>query len=376
MGRLFGWLDRGYVETIEEYDNRMNRLPEIHAGFVFFDWMNYRSYARSFSVFIEWNGELNHKLQDAMPQGGYCFWCTPEEAASLINDHNGIPVYIKLYAKCGRLYVKHLYFKRGDKRCEIHFNGCEVSPPDMVCFVGLQNYSSQQGILPLLDYKEPDKNEEPAKKWWTGSGHAIRGSYPKKRGSYRSLFGSYKGFGGSYKISRGSYRGLGGSYRKLQGSFYGNLLGSYRGMSSSYLSYSGSYRNLWSSYLSYGGSYRNLLGSYRSYGGSYYNFLGSYYGVSGSYRSMFGSYRNLGIGYGSYWGSQGSSYRNVLGSYRGSYRNLSGSYRNLNGHYTRLDGNDNENIYQNMNYEPELHTDDILEEIQVDGALGYGLELI
>ena len=335
MGRLFGWLDRGYVETIKEYDNRMNQLPELHAGYVFFDWINYRSHAQSFSVFIEWNGELNHKLQDSMPQGGYCFHCTTEEAASLINDHNGIPVYIKLYAKCGRLYVRKLYFNGKNKQYEIHFNGCEVIPPDMVCFVGLQNYSSQQGILSLLESREENIKEEKPKRWWTGSGRAARGSYRNYRGSYRNFRGSFSG----------SYRGLFGSYR------------------------------------GYGGSYSNLMGSYRGFGGSYY-------GVYGSYRSLLGSYRNLGVGYGSYWshgGYQGSFYRNSLGgSYRNSlgssYRSFLGSYRYLGGSYhgsfRGFNGSYFEGFYQNMINGSESFADDTVEENQIDGALGYGLELI
>lgn len=386
MGKLFGWLNRSYAETIEAYNTRMNRLPELHAGYVFFDWVNYDAATQSFSVYIEWNGELNRKLQDAMPQGGYAFRCSEEQAACYTRNHNGSPVYVKLHAKCGRLYVKHLYFNSADKQYELFFNGCDIIPPEMVCFWG-------RGPVEKLDYSS-FLSQEPEYGAAGGAKELLRGSYRGHQGSFQ---GSRRGLRGSYRV--GSYRGIFGSYRKLSGSYRGkgesnnnnnnnrNMSGSYRGIGGSYRSMSGSYRglsgsyrslfssyrSLWSSFLGIGGSYRGISGSYRSLFGSYHGLFGSYRGMSGSYRSLFGSNQN--------------NNRNMSGSYRGmggSYRSISGSYRGINGSYL---------VFYDMNhiaaYIPEgdnmatyIPEGDNMaayipdEDNMVDGTLGYGLDLI
>ena len=315
MGKLFGWLNRGYAETIEAYNARMNRLPVLHAGYVFFDWINYDVATHSFSVYIEWNGELNQKLQDAMPQGGYAFRCSEEQAACYTKDHNGSPVYIKLYAKCGRLYVKHLYFNSADKQNELFFNGCDVIPPEMVCFWG-------RGPVEKMDYSSFLQESEQ---------NAVLGQSEVQRGSYRRLRSSF----------HGSYRGLRGSYRV--GS-YRSLLGSYRGIGGSYRSLSGSYRGI-------GGSYRSLSGSYRGIGGSYRSLSGSYRGIGGSHRSLLGSYHGIG----------------------GSYRSLSGSRWNLADSLGKLPEDDWNLVYYDVN-EMAIYFSE--EDNMADGTLGYGLDLI
>ncbi len=358
MGKLFGWLNRSYAETIEAYNTRMNRLPELHAGYVFFDWVNYDIAARSFSVYIEWNGELNQKLQDAMPQGGYAFRCSEEQAACFTRDHNGSPVYVKLHAKCGRLYVKRLYFNSADMQYELFFNGCDVVPPEMVCFWG-------RGPVDKLDYSS-FLSQEPERETGCRAEDLRNGSYRRLQSSYHSSFR------GSRRALRGSY--LVGSYRSLFGSYWS---GSYRGMFGSY--WSGSYRSLFGSYRS--GSYRSLSGSYWS--GSYRSLFGSYW--SGSYRSLFGSYRNL---YGSYRG-MGGSYRVLSGSQSilaGSRRRLSGSYRRItegdiwngrvaapvDGAAVMLNESDGAVYYDENEISVHIREDDNM----VDGTLGYGLDLI
>ncbi len=379
MGKLFGWLNRSYAETIEAYNTRMNRLPELHAGYVFFDWVNYDIAARSFSVYIEWNGELNQKLQDAMPQGGYAFRCSEEQAACFTRDHNGSPVYVKLHAKCGRLYVKRLYFNSADRQYELFFNGCDVIPPEMVCFWG-------RGPVDKLDYSS-FLSQEPERETGCGPENLRNGSYRRLQSSYHSSFR------GSRRALRGSY--LVGSYRSLFGSYWS---GSYRSLFGSY--WSGSYRSLFGSYWS--GSYRSLFGSYWS--GSYRSLFGSYW--SGSYRSLSGSYRRL-------WSSflgMGSGYRGLLGSYRnlyGSYRGMGGSYRvlagsqsilagsrrRLSGSYRRITEGDiwngrvaapvdgaagmlNESVGAVYYDENETSVHIWEDDNMVDGTLGYGLDLI
>lgn len=364
MGKLFGWLNRSYTETIEAYNTRMNRLPLLHAGYVFFDWVNYDTAAHSYSVYIEWNGELNQKLQDAMPQGGYAFRCSQEQADCYTRENNGAPVYVKLHAKCGRLYVKHLYFNGADKQYELFFNGCDVIPPEMVCFWGRGPVEKMDDSLLMLQEPEDDVHKE--KK-------AQSGSYRGISGSYRGI----KGISGSYRT--GSYRGIRGSYRSISGSYragsYRGIHGSYRSIGGSYRSLSGSYRSIWNSFLGMGSGYRGLYGSYRNLYGSYRGIGGSYRGISGSYRA--GSYRSISGSYraGSYRGI-GGSYRSISGSYRrgaGSYHGMGGSSRPLKGSYVRLSEGEWDTVEYDVNemviYFPEADN-------MVDNTLGYGLDLI
>lgn len=335
MGKLFGWLNRSYAEGIEAYNSRMNRLPLLHAGYVFFDWVNYDTAAHSFSVYIEWNGELNQKLQDSMPQGGYAFRCSQEEAACYINEHNGSPVYVKLHAKCGRLYIKHLYFNDSDKQYELFFNGCDVVPPEMVCFWGRVPVEKMDFLSVVPE--ETEKNAD------DGMEKLQNGSYRRQQSSFR---GSRRRGHGSYRVVWGSHRGISGSYRSMWNSFLGMGSG-YRGISGSYRGLTGSYRSLTGSYRSISGSYRSMTGSYRSISGSYRSMIGSYRGISGSYRNQYGSYRGIG---GSYYGM------------RDSYFGM-GSDRILSDVFGRT-------LESGQNF-TNIETDNM-----VDNALGYGLDLI
>lgn len=381
MGKLFGWLNRSYAETAEAYNTRMNRLPVLHAGYVFFDWVNYDVATHSFSVYIEWNGELNQKLRDSMPQGGYAFRCSEEQAACYTREHNGSPVYVKLHAKCGRLYVKNLYFNSADKQYELFFNGCDVIPPEMVCFWGrgpVEKMDFSSYVLEETEHDAVPDRGEPQGSSYRGRRSSFHGSRSAQRGSYRSLGGSYRGSSGSYRSLGGSYRSIFGSYHGLRGS-YRSIFGSYRGIAGSYrsiwtgfLGMGGSYRGMFGSYRSISGSYRSLGGSYRSIFGSYRSLGGSYRSISGSYRSLGGSYRNVSGSYrglsGSYQGMRGS-HRSLAGSYRsafGSYRSLGGSYRDISGSYLDFDGYAMDEIAACFGEQDNM----------VDNTLGYGLDLI
>ncbi|MGN0327305.1 MAG: hypothetical protein ACI4DW_13395, partial [Lachnospiraceae bacterium] len=196
MGKLFGWLDTNDRETAKTYDDKINRMQGFHAGYVFFDWVNYDEIMQTFSVYVEWNGEFNCKLQDAMPQGGYCFQCSKEEAASLINDYNGAPLYIKLCSKAGRLYVKKLYFTKGGRCYQIFFNGCDVVTPEMICFMGRSPFEKPD--ISSMELAKPQEMHRSSAGLWRGSRRTGMGY----SGSYAG--GSYRKVKGSYQILRGS----------------------------------------------------------------------------------------------------------------------------------------------------------------------------
>lgn len=265
MGRLFGWLNRSFTESSNDYQNRINRLPVLHAGYIFLDKTNYHPESSSFALFAEWNGELNSKLQDALPQGGYYFQCSPAEAEELCKNNCGIPVYCKLYAKSGRLLVKRLFFKKLEKEFEVHFNGCEVTPPEMVYFMGLST-----DVIPVEDTKNnTTKNDNvpsrKAKNWWLGSGKAIKGSYHIKtvKGSYSTSYRKNVASSGSRLRSVVTSYSHGMGMGQSNNNNNNNNNGSYRG--SGRLRISGSYRIASSRSVSSGlrSSYHTVLGSFR-----------------------------------------------------------------------------------------------------------------
>lgn len=294
MGKLFDWLDKDDRETTKAYDNKINRMQGFHAGYVFFDWVNYDEVTQIFSVYVEWNGELNYKLQDAMPQGGYCFRCSKEEAVSFINDYNGAPLYIKLCSKAGRLYVKKLYFTKEGRCYQIFFNGCDVVTPEMICFMGRSPFEKPD--ISVMELPEPQELHRSSVSLWRGSkrtgmgyyGSYAGGSYRNVKSSYRSLFGSYLGWTGSYR--RGSYRSLLGSYLGWTGSYsrssYRSLLGSYRGVTGSYRQNNNNNNNRSGSYRGAGGSFRSINGSFRGITGSGHRRSGSYYGISDAHKDF------------------------------------------------------------------------------------------
>lgn len=298
MGKLFDWLDKDKKETTKTYDHKINRMQGFHAGYAFFDWVNYDEATQIFSVYVEWNGELNGKLQDAMPQGGYCFRCSKEEVAGFINDYNGAPLYIKLCSKAGRLYVKKLYFTKGGRCYQIFFNGCDVVTPEMICFLGRSPFEKPD--IFAMELLKPQELHRSFTSLWRGSrrtGMGYFGSYAA--GSYRNVKGSYgiwKGSGqrrsagrtGSY--SRSSYRSILGSYLEWTGSYsrssYRNLLGSYRGVTGSYRQNNNNNNNRSGSYRGSGGIFRSMNGSFRGITGSGHRRSGSYYGISVAHKDF------------------------------------------------------------------------------------------
>ncbi|HPF30194.1 MAG TPA: hypothetical protein PLZ77_08860, partial [Lachnospiraceae bacterium] len=114
MGRVFCWLNQNPLESAGEYDNRINHLPALHAGYAYFSWANYDAINHNFSVYAVWNGEFNDKLHDQMPQGGYMIHCEEAEAIYLISEASGVPIYMKLCSKQGRLYAGEMYIVKNE----------------------------------------------------------------------------------------------------------------------------------------------------------------------------------------------------------------------------------------------------------------------
>ncbi|MBO6207160.1 MAG: hypothetical protein J6O73_09485 [Lachnospiraceae bacterium] len=298
MGKLFGWLDRSKSETVRDYDNRINHLQAFHAGYAFLSFENYDPELAGFAAYVVWNGEFNEKLENPMPAGGFMLHCDAEQAQRMCEQPEGFPIFVKLYAKQGRLSAEHMVLADADRIFDFYFNGCEMFPPERLglVFAGARVPEEAHREEYVTEADRPAVPADPC------GGTAV--------GSYRKLGrikGSYRGFGaGSYW--HGSGIGYRGGLFRLTGSSY--WLGSFIG---------GSYRTgaLWSLWRS-----------------SY--FTGSYalrWGILGGSGIRFGSTGTSSYRTGAFWQWQGSyaQARYGAGSYAGgSFRPArfgSGSFR-------------------------------------------------
>ncbi|MBQ8262447.1 MAG: hypothetical protein IJZ00_09195 [Lachnospiraceae bacterium] len=386
MGKMYCWLDRGKSETVENYDNRINQMPGFHAGYAFFHPVNYNAADHVFAVYMVWNGEFNAVLQDSMPQGGYVVHCSCKEAASLSEGWTGLPVYAKVVSKDGRIYIKEILLDYNEKHFVISYNGCDVVPPEEICFWDLGNVNAFFAPKPVDSAGSFYRLQ--------GSGKYLLGSYRGLRGSgrLRWQFGSGMGLGLGNGFGYGSGKTFLGSYRKMQGSGK-YLLGSGFG-----LGYG----------LGYGyGSSRYLLGSFRGLHGSggmrrQFGFgLGSGFGYGFGFGYGYGSGRYLlgsGLGLGNGFGYGYGSGRYLFGSYRdvqssgGMHRHFGfgsgfslGSGSGLGSGFGIGSAGRNSGLATSARmlsvsdakeYETYLLELKLIQEIFGIGSLGYGLNLI
>ncbi|MCR5120595.1 MAG: hypothetical protein K6B44_13360 [Lachnospiraceae bacterium] len=253
MGRVFDWLDRKFDDPVRDYDIRINSLAAFHAGYAFFSLINYEDDISAFHVYNVWNGEFNSKLVSALPAGGFMLHCDRRTAELLSEGNAGYPVFVKLKAKRGRLYVTGFNVTCYDMVMDMYFNGCEVIPPEYVYFRRSEIPDDAHHNEVLLPAEVPVyggsriPSSFRARGSYRGSyfissfmrGSFVRsGSFMRGSGSSR-IFGSAYTFTGSYRSSSFE-RALGGSYRS--GSFrLGIVSGSFRHGSFSGILFNGSY---------------------------------------------------------------------------------------------------------------------------------------
>ena len=309
MGKLFGWLDRSKSETVRDYDNRINHLQAFHAGYAFLSFENYDPELAGFAAYVVWNGEFNEKLENPMPAGGFMLHCDAEQAQRMCEQPEGFPIFVKLYAKQGRLSAEHMVLADADRIFDFYFNGCEMLPPERLglVFAGAR--------VPEDAHREEYVTEA------CGEAAPAMGSYRGvSAGSYRTsrIAGSYRKFGqGSYW--HGSYSRISGSYRgsvSVSGSGY--WLGSFVG---------GSYRagalwSLWSGSF-FSGSFAIRWEIFGGAGSSSYR--------TGSYRYWLGSSMQVRYGAGSYAGGSFRPARFGSGSFRKSLFRKGSFLRNGSG---------------------------------------------
>jgi hypothetical protein len=234
MSFVLTQLDRGPEEELLQYDNRISRMLPFAAGCVYFNIMNYNRQQGEFGVYIEWDSEVNNRLSDRLPSGGYIVKATLNQAYELHDAGQGLPVYMKLVSVGGWLYPNRIYIIWKGRPYSVEFTGCilraTVSEAGR-CEAGSQKGQAVGGSNRELIYEA------------TGSGRSVTyGSGGSNRGLLHGLGGSQRyinwqweyEFGGSNRSviygsggsNRGLLHGIGGSQRKF---LYG-ISGSNKGL--------------------------------------------------------------------------------------------------------------------------------------------------
>ncbi len=364
MGFKYLSLNRRADEELLQFDNRISQMFPVVAGTVYFAMENYNPYTGEFGVYIEWDPKLSERLNDKLPSGGYFVKATNGQALDMSSIPYGLPVYMKLISREGRIYPYRTFILWEGRPYGVEFNG--------------------NILIPFEKKSEIPENVNPHDR-----GKMTVGSQRKLLlGSQRFLFGSQRFL-------------LSGSQRKLLLGSQKYLLGSQRYLFGSQRFLTGSNRGIYS--LGFGGSQRFLSGSQRYWNheweweyrtGSQRFLFGSQRYLSGSQRFTFGGlWRYLtGSNRGFYSFNFGGRQRYLFGSQRylfGSQRYLLGSQRFITGSYRPLPYRDIEYI----DYTPPItdipYWHYIPKEWQLinesrrpnckkggNGSFGYGLDLI
>ena len=253
-----------------QYDNRIARMFPFAAGAVYFDLRNYDAQTGEFGIYIEWDKELETVLGYALPAGGYFVKSTIAQAYRFHALDRGLPIYVKLIAQNGRLYLYRTYVMMEGRPFSVEFGG--------------------SALIPFEDRYEELGCEAAKQTVYAGSQKLNMGSHRVFTGSQRLLTGSqrFRWNGSQMRMLFGSQ----GGFRYLTGSQY-RMFGSQR-------MFTGSQRFRWNSSqmrMLFGsqGGFRYLMGSQYRMFGSQRMFTGSQHGMFGSQRMMMGSqYRMTG----------------------------------------------------------------------------------
>lgn len=324
MSFIFSALKRQEHEDVAQFDNRISNMLPFVAGYVFFDLRNYNPESGEFSVFIEWDEELNRQLAYALPSGGYIIKATLKQAYMFHEIGHGLPLYMKPVARNGKIYSYKQYLLIDGRPFSVEFSGAILVPfEDRFAELGCKT--------PLPEVGQASSGQRTSAHGFTGSERGFSGS---------QITGSERGFSGSQlsgsereisaSLSFGSQ--LTGSERGFTGSQYGFLTnwfaGSGRGFTISQFVTSNyqweyEFESMWQAFL----------GSQRYFTGSSLMYL-----LSGSQKYFFGgSNRYFWIGSQRYF--FGGSQQYLLNGSQGSF--LEGSQRYLlNGsqRYLLVDG--------------------------------------
>ncbi len=128
MSFIFSSLDRKSNEGQIQFDNRISRLLPVLAGRVYFDIRNYDNATGELNVYVEWDDELMDKLQYRLSSGGYYVKATIKQAYEFHELKTGLPVYMKLISREGRIYPYRTYTMAFGRPYSIEFGGGMLIP--------------------------------------------------------------------------------------------------------------------------------------------------------------------------------------------------------------------------------------------------------
>lgn len=128
MSFIFSSLDRKSNEEQVQFDNRISRLLPVLAGRVYFDIRNYDNVTGELNVYVEWDDELMDKLHYRLSSGGYYVKATIRQAYEFHELKTGLPVYMKLISREGRIYPYRTYTMAFGRPYSIEFGGGMLIP--------------------------------------------------------------------------------------------------------------------------------------------------------------------------------------------------------------------------------------------------------
>ncbi|MBP3326207.1 MAG: hypothetical protein J6L77_07330 [Coprococcus sp.] len=224
MSFIFSSLDRKSNEEQVQFDNRISRLLPVLAGRVYFDIRNYDNATGELNVYVEWDDELMDKLHYRLSSGGYYVKATIKQAYEFHELKTGLPVYMKLISREGRIYPYRTYTMAFGRPYSIEFGGGMLIPfedryEELGCAAAEKLKAQVQGCSRKISLNGSQRI------CFNGSQQiGLFGSQS------RYLFGSQQGylFGSQGRYLFGSQRSylLGSQSRYLFGSQRGYLLGS------------------------------------------------------------------------------------------------------------------------------------------------------
>lgn len=252
MSFFFSALKRQKYEDISQFDNRISNMLPIVAGYAFFDLRNYDPESGEFSIYIEWDEELNRQLAYPLPSGGYFIKATGRQACMFHDMGHGIPVYMKPVARNGKIYSYKQYLLIDGRPFSVEFSGANLLPiEDRFEELGCRAALTGTGGAHI--------RQGSGSRRWTGSGFYFTGS--QSAGSSRSF---------QRLLSSGSGRGFAAS-----------------GVMTSAHQWEYEFEYMWQAYI---GSRRYSLGSsrmFRLFGSGAYELSGSNrYFLPGSQRNL------------------------------------------------------------------------------------------
>ena len=346
-------------ESEAEYTNRIENMPLKHIGYAYFRSVNYNSSNCFFAVFPVWNGAINTRLEDPLPEGGFKIDATPDEAKELCKNYMGLKIYGSFNITGGMLRVKKLCIPALGKVFELIYNGCLTRIPENVYYCGTDN-TSDDVIVSCAEntsYKAFGTYES-----FGETSYRAFGTYESfGETSYRA-FGTYESFGETSYRAFGTYESFGETSYRAFGTYESFGETSYRAFGT-YESFGETSYRAFGTYESFSETSYRAFGTYESFGETSYRAFGTYESFGETSYRAFGTYENFGE----------TSYRAF-----GTYDNFDMTSYRSSGSYTSPVLEDVSAPCKSIDNTPmkRAEWEELMNQVYGIGRMGYGLNLI